>query len=32
VVWSIPSPWPFDRRRCPSSLYTFPGGLGSGLA
>ena len=26
VVWTIPSPWPFDRRRRPSSLYTFPRG------
>jgi len=24
VVWTIPSPWPFGFRRCPSSLYTFP--------
>ena len=33
VVWTIPSPWPSDRRRHPSSLYTFPGGawLGIGL-
>src|ERR1700704_3113754 len=33
VVWTIPSPRPSDRRRHPSSLYTFPGGawLGIGL-
>jgi hypothetical protein len=24
VVWTVPSPWPFSRRRHPSSLYTFP--------
>ena len=24
VVWTIPSPWRFRVRCCPSSLYTFP--------
>ena len=24
MVWTIPSPRPSDRRRHPSSLYTFP--------
>jgi hypothetical protein len=24
VVWTIPSPWRFRFRCCPSSLYTFP--------
>ena len=32
VGWTIPSPrWVTPGGRLPSSLYTFPGGLGSGL-
>ena len=31
VVWTIPSPWAMARRCCPSSLCTFPAGLGSGF-
>jgi len=31
VVWTIPSPSSFSLGCSPSSLYTFPFGLGSGL-